>query len=913
MKQSRKLPARVLWLTLVVSGCAPFSPASIPCQNTSNCPNGYTCNTQGVCQSGSQTQDLPTLTRVAPNAVPLNSPDTVITLTGTNFVSSSTASLGSTVLTTQYVSPTSLTATVPAAQMTTGQVYPVTVVNPAPHAGTSAAQSFSVNNPVATITSISPTGGKAFNALTLQVSGANFVTGATVGVGNSSVAATVTSSTQLSATLPASVLNGSGTWAITVSNPPPGGGGQGSQNLVLSPVIQTAAGGYTGLDQPVSGFALPYVQYGARRSPVTGELYLTTNDRNRVMKVDSAGILRLVAGSPLDIGSGGYTGDNGPATAALVDSPRGLDFDSSGNLYFVDQGGSVVRMVDDAGTIHTVVGSPSGSCSNTDGPVATAQIGEVNDLRISPSGDIYLSVGRNCGTAGNRIRKISKGYVSTLAGNGTSSSTGDNGPASLATVAEPVGLELSDAGVLYVAEHSGGRVRQLTPLLDGGMSIATLYNGGDYPWSLAFDATGYLFYGVWDWGYITRLNPGGTTTGVAGNNSTTSALSPDGTTAISAEIGHVGPIFFDALNRVHFFMDNPLPEAKLVTSITGGTIESAYPAYTNTSALQSFFYYPSGVAVDSQGGYFVADNGHNQIYRVSATGVVTLLAGSGDQSGGPLFGVAATSAAIGGPDNLWYDAVHSDLYFTSSGLVWKVDAAGLLYTVAGAGNITCSGGFPATTPPDAGPGYNCIGDSYLAVQAELASPSGVTTDPQGSFLYISEFYGSRIRQVDLASGIITTVAGSTVLTAPNPGTPGDCGTSGPTTGACLNNPAGLAVLAPGKLLVADNGNGAVRVIDMDAGQVIDTGWLLNSSPYGLAVDSAQNAYVFEWNSVVERVSAGVVSAFAGQRGTSGFSGDFGPATAAELGGTPGQLALSPDGKTLYIADPNNDRIRQVGP
>jgi hypothetical protein len=228
----------------------------------------------------------------------------------------------------------------------------------------------------------------------------------------------------------------------------------------------------------------------------------------------------------------------------------------------------------------------------------------------------------------------------------------------------------------------------------------------------------------------------------------------------------------------------------------------------------------------------------------------------------------------------------------------KVDSSsGRITTVAGTGT----------------PGFS--GDDGPATTAQLMGPRGLAVAADGN-LYIADFGNHRVRRVGLSSGRITTVAGT--------GTAGFSGDDGLATAAQLANPTAVAVDAAGNLYIADNGNHRVRRVDPsgvittvagtgaqgfsgDRGPAIAA--QLNS-PVGVAVDTAGSLYIADrGNERVRRVDpSGVIITVAGT-GVQGFSGDRGPAIAAQLN-TPRDVAVAADG-TLYIADYDNHRVRRV--
>jgi sugar lactone lactonase YvrE len=306
-------------------------------------------------------------------------------------------------------------------------------------------------------------------------------------------------------------------------------------------------------------------------------------------------------------------------------------------------------------------------------------------------------------------------------------------------------------------------------------------------------------------------------------------------------------------------------------------------------------------------------------------------------------GALAKDALISAPEQLAFDS--GDLYFVDNGnnRIRKVDAGGIISTVAGGGAVPtgCSNTSNTPTMPPAGTtAYNCFGDDYFASSAVLISPRGILK--QGSTLYISEFEpstaatqifrGSRIRKVNLQTNTITTIAGSTDYRGPTNGFMGDTGLA---TSALLFQPIGMTLDANGDLVFADFGNRRLRKINLVSSPVgnINTiggngtassngnGSQVGSAtfrrPWSLVTDSAGNIYVSdqEANNVRRIDPMGVVSPVAGTQGCAtcaqGFTGDGAAARDSTLS-APLALGLAPNG-ALYICDSFNERVRAIGP
>lgn len=328
---------------------------------------------------------------------------------------------------------------------------------------------------------------------------------------------------------------------------------------------------------------------------------------------------------------------------------------------------------------------------------------------------------------------------------------------------------------------------------------------------------------------------------------------------------------------------------------------------------------PTCAVSDSAGNLYIGDIATNTVRKVAAsTGIITPYAGNGvaAYSGD---GGLATLASMYGPSACVLDSV-GNLYVTDAGnnVVRKISAStGIITTVAGngfgAGDESGHGGFS--------------GDGGLATKAEFYLPRGIAVDSAGN-LFISDLGNQRVRKVDAATGIITTIAGN--------GTYGYSGDGGAATSAMIGNPQQLALDGLGNLYIAEQGESVVVKVNLSTGiistvagdgttdsssgtgtpTIVGDGGLATKAklalPQGVALDAAGNIFIAEsGNGRVRKVTAStrIITTVVGSK--IGYSGDEGASDRAKLHNPEG---LFFDGAgNLYIADSYNSVVRKVTP
>lgn len=203
-----------------------------------------------------------------------------------------------------------------------------------------------------------------------------------------------------------------------------------------------------------------------------GTLYIADSLNHRIRKVDPSGVISTVAGSgETGFFGGGFGGDGGAATEALLHSPSDVALGQDGSLFIADQDNHRIRKVDLEGVITTVAGTGEAGFGGDGGQATEAELDEPAGIAADAAGNLYIADLGN-----NRVRKVdaSSGIITTVAGTGEAGFSGDGGPATEADLDRPNEVLIED-GTMYVAAVGNGRVRKV----DTEGTITTLAGGGD--------------------------------------------------------------------------------------------------------------------------------------------------------------------------------------------------------------------------------------------------------------------------------------------------------------------------------------------------------------------------------------------------------------------------------------------------
>jgi sugar lactone lactonase YvrE len=678
-------------------------------------------------------------------------------------------------------------------------------------------------------------------------------------------------------------------------------------------IITTVAGNgvqATGVDGGPATNALLDGPY-AVAFDAAGNMHFSDTYHNSIRKVDASGIISTVAGgNNLNYA----TGDGGPAINATIDWPFGLAFDTAGRLYIAaGYDNNDIRRVDTNGIITTVAGAGNGyhggGANPGDGGSATnATLNSPYGLAFDALGNLYIADAGN-----NRVREVHYSGYPTLtltnlsavnAGNYTVIITNAYGSVTSIVAALTVVYPPSIISQPTSQGISAGSNANLNMTVTGTLpiyyswyfNIISLIQTGTNASLLVSDfgpanVGQYTVIVTNAYGSVTSslatlemppavsvITPPASQTLLSGSNVT-----------FSVEVDGIGPFTYQWQ-----FNGTNLPN-NIITTVAGGGFN--YSGVGDGGlATNASLYQPCGLILDSTGNLYIADNGHNRIRKVDTNGIITSVAGNGNEdfSGD---GVAATNTSLSSPKGVAIDSL-GDLYIADSAnqRVRKVDTNGIITTVVGNDN----NGYFGSYSGDGGPASN----------ATVNYPTGVSVDTLGN-LYIADSGNNRIRRVD-THGVINTVAGN--------GTASFTGDGGVATNAGLNSPFSLFADVVGNLYIADSSNGRIRkespngIINTVAGGGSggDGGAATNSTlynPHSVAMDARGNLYITDDEINPDRIrmvdTNGIISTVAG----GGAGGDGGPATNASLN-APYGVAFDVVGN-LYIADEGDNLVHEV--
>jgi len=367
-----------------------------------------------------------------------------------------------------------------------------------------------------------------------------------------------------------------------------------------------------------------------------GNLYIATAGQAQIREVNlTSKIISTYAGS-----TGGYDGDGNAPLKSMFLSPTGLMVDSAGDLLIVDTGNDRVRKVNAARTtVNTIVGGYVG-----DGGVATnGCLNSPENIAFNSSGNLYIV------EAGNRVREVSVGNISTLAGTGVTGYSGDKGPASAATVNSPQGVAADPFGNVYIADTGNNVIR----VVNSSKEITTFDKDSTFKnlASLTTDSAGNVYSVDRGACVVRKLTPAASSTIVAGVLNDC-GYNGDNISATTARLNQPYGVALDTAGNIYIgdAGNNRVRKITIKTetiSTVAGTGTCGYSG-DGGKATSAELCAPSGVAVDPLGRIFIADYSNFCVRLVSTNGEIITYAGTG-LPGYNNNGRLATKTNLGGP------------------------------------------------------------------------------------------------------------------------------------------------------------------------------------------------------------------------------------------------------------------------
>jgi hypothetical protein len=425
-------------------------------------------------------------------------------------------------------------------------------------------------------------------------------------------------------------------------------------------------------------------------------------------------------------GNAGYTGDGGAPGAAELNAPFGIAVDGAGNVYIADNSNSVIRKVSTTGIITTVAGNGTGGFSGDGGAATAAMLQSPTGVAVDASGNIYIADAAN-----SRIRKVNtSGIITTIAGTGTPGYTGDGGAATAATVNSPVGVAVDGSGNIYIADYNNNVVRMINTSGDistfagtgtsgfggdGGAATAALLA---LPTAMAIDASGNVYISDQGNNRVRMVNTSGVISTFAGIG--TPGFSGDLGLATAAELLAPNGILIDGSGNL-LIADQNNNRIRQVTTLgiiatVAGTGTSSYSG-DGGSALLATLNTPMGLGMDGAGNIFIADYGNN-VVRVLSTDIAPSFVN------GPLQGFVACSNASSSINSLLgvsdVDPGQTETWTVLSGPL-NGALAGLPATVTSTGGTVTPSGLSYT------PASGYSGTDVFTIQVSDGIATSVTT------------------------------------------------------------------------------------------------------------------------------------------------------------------------------------------
>jgi Secretion system C-terminal sorting domain/Bacterial Ig domain/PKD-like domain/NHL repeat len=326
-----------------------------------------------------------------------------------------------------------------------------------------------------------------------------------------------------------------------------------SQTQIISTYAGNDTAGFVGFSVPATAAELNYPSDIARDT--AGNLFIADYGNHVIRVINRLGIISNFAGT----GVSGYAGDGFHAYTALLAGPVAVCTDTFGNVFIADAVDSVIRKVNKNDTIFTFAG---GGTSSSDGAIAatSCKILQPEGVATDGLGNLYI-----CDAGANKIRKVTPaGIITTIAGTGVATFSGDGGPATAACLNYPTKITVDNAGNILFADTYNNRIRKITPAGiistvagNGSLSYVTFGDGVAatasslfYPQGIATDNLGNIYIGDCSHYRIRKVNSFGVISTYIGTG--VPGISGDGALPTAAQIISPAGISISTTGKLYF-------------------------------------------------------------------------------------------------------------------------------------------------------------------------------------------------------------------------------------------------------------------------------------------------------------------------------------------------------------------------
>jgi hypothetical protein len=445
-----------------------------------------------------------------------------------------------------------------------------------------------------------------------------------------------------------------------------------------------------------------------------GTVYVADAGNHTIREVTTAGVTTTLAGV-----AGVPGGGDGTGTEARFDSPNGVAVDGAGTVYVADAGNHTIRKVTSAGVTTTVVGT-AGMAGSTDATGAGARFDNPAAVAVDSAGTIYVADFFN-----HAIRKVNTAREARTLAGAASVAGGADGVGVLARFNSPLGVAAGGDGSVYVADRSNDTIRKVTSngavtTLAGTASMSGAADGTgaaarfNLPVGVAVDSSGNVYVGDRANHTIRKVTSAGVVTTLAG---TAGMLGSSDGTGAAARFNLPSGMATDSVGNI-YVADQGNHTIRKVSGAGVVTILAGTPGLSGSAdgtGAAARFNLPSGVAVDNGGTIYVADQANHTIRKLTSTGVVTTLAGTAGMTGST-DGTGA-AARFNAPMSVTVDSA-GNIYVadTTNSTIRRVTPAGATTTIAGMAGS--KGILPGPTARFASPsGLVIFGDSVFVSDA----------------------------------------------------------------------------------------------------------------------------------------------------------------------------------------------------